>query len=213
MRDRLLLHSGIHRYSLEIFGLDRAAPMCHRKALLQQPGNLLLTQPLAPARQRRAIKRSSCRNTTSPQKDWKYGFSTHRPHSASSERLCMCLRMNSPATSRVGNGGCLGSPRHTELKRPARKSQSISPASRQRMTKIDDLLQRRATGRLTDRAAGSSVSPRKRILPSKESRTAQIENPETQENRHAPRLSCKIDYLLRSNHGDRSIASEFFTDD
>src|SRR5262249_54268322 len=27
------------------------------------------------------------------------------------------------------------------------------------------------------------------------------------------RLSCKIDYLVRSNHRDRSIASEFFTDD
>ena len=42
----------------------------------------------------------------------------------------MCLRMNSPATSRVGNGGCPGPTRQTELKRPARKSQSISPASR-----------------------------------------------------------------------------------
>jgi GNAT superfamily N-acetyltransferase len=38
--------------------------------------------------------------------------------------------MNSPATSRVGNGGCPGPTRHTELKRRARKSQSISPASR-----------------------------------------------------------------------------------
>src|SRR5262245_66372962 len=27
------------------------------------------------------------------------------------------------------------------------------------------------------------------------------------------RLSCKIDYLIRSNHRDRSIASGFFTDD
>jgi hypothetical protein len=27
------------------------------------------------------------------------------------------------------------------------------------------------------------------------------------------RLSCKIEYLLRSNHGDSSIASEFFTGD
>jgi hypothetical protein len=27
------------------------------------------------------------------------------------------------------------------------------------------------------------------------------------------RLSCKIDYLLRSNHRDQSIASSFFTDD
>src|ERR1700756_1664272 len=75
---------------------------------------------------------SSCRNTTSPQKYWKYGFSTHRSHSASSERLCICLRMNSPAPSRVGNGGCPGPTRHTELKRPARKSQSISPARRTR---------------------------------------------------------------------------------
>src|SRR5262249_44778980 len=38
--------------------------------------------------------------------------------------------MNSPATSRVGNGGCPGPTPHTELKRPARKAQSISPASR-----------------------------------------------------------------------------------
>jgi hypothetical protein len=42
----------------------------------------------------------------------------------------MCLRINSPATSRVGNGGCPGPTRHTELKRPARKFQSIFPASR-----------------------------------------------------------------------------------
>jgi hypothetical protein len=38
------------------------------------------------------------------------------------------------------------------------------------------------------------------ISPSKESRTAH-------------RLSCKIDYFLRPNHGERSIASNFFTDD
>src|SRR5262249_45471173 len=73
---------------------------------------------------------SSCRNTTSPQKYWKYGFSTHRSHSSSSERLCICLTMNRPATRRVGNGGCPGPTRHTELKRRARKSQSICPASR-----------------------------------------------------------------------------------
>jgi hypothetical protein len=38
-------------------------------------------------------------------------------------------------------------------------------------------------------------------------------NPETQENRDPHRLSCKIDYFLRPNHGERSIASKFFTDD
>jgi hypothetical protein len=77
------------------------------------------------------------------------------------------LRMNSPATSRVGNGGCPGPTRHTERKRPARKFQSIFPASR--------------------------TSGWRRLMIS---------------SRGGPtRLSCKFDYLLRSNHRDRSIAS------
>ena len=42
----------------------------------------------------------------------------------------MCLRMNSPATSRVGSGGCPGPTRQTEPKRPAKNSQSISAARR-----------------------------------------------------------------------------------
>jgi hypothetical protein len=57
MRDRLLLHGGVHHHPLQILGRDGACPVRHRKALLQQRGELLLTQPLAPPRQRRAIKR------------------------------------------------------------------------------------------------------------------------------------------------------------
>jgi hypothetical protein len=57
MRDRFLLHGGVHHDPLEILGLDRPGPVCHRKALLQQRRNLFLTQPLAPACQRRAVKR------------------------------------------------------------------------------------------------------------------------------------------------------------
>jgi hypothetical protein len=57
MRDRFLLHGGVHHDPLEIFGLDRPAPVRHREALLQQRGDLLLTQPLTPAGQRRAVKR------------------------------------------------------------------------------------------------------------------------------------------------------------
>jgi len=48
---------GVDHYSFEIFGLQRAAAMRHRKALLQQGGELLLAQPLAPARQRGAVER------------------------------------------------------------------------------------------------------------------------------------------------------------
>src|SRR2546430_1866807 len=56
MRDRLLLDSGIYRNPFEIFGVDRPGAVGHREALLQQRADLLLTQPLAPARERRAIK-------------------------------------------------------------------------------------------------------------------------------------------------------------
>ncbi len=38
----------------------------------------------------------------------KYGFSTQRAQSSSSERLNVCLRIASPAISRVGSGGMPG---------------------------------------------------------------------------------------------------------
>ena len=47
---------GIHHHALEILALDSPGPVCHRKALLKERRDLLLTQPLAPARQRRAVK-------------------------------------------------------------------------------------------------------------------------------------------------------------
>src|SRR5262245_46805681 len=82
------------------------------------------------------------------------------------------------------------------------------------MAKVDDLLERRAkqvvlaiVARLAHR------SPRQRISPSKESRTAHIGNPKPQEARMQTRLSCKIDYLPTSNHRHKSTASEFFTGD
>ena len=45
MRDRLLLHGGVHRHPLAILALDRLRPVRYRKALLQQRGDLFLTQP------------------------------------------------------------------------------------------------------------------------------------------------------------------------
>src|SRR5262245_17492260 len=103
MRDRLLLYSGIYRNPFEIFGVDRPGAVGHREALLQQRDDLLLTQPLAPARERRAIKWQLVPEHHLPTEVLEIRVLTHRSHSASSERLCICLRMNSPATSRVGN--------------------------------------------------------------------------------------------------------------
>src|SRR5262249_41491307 len=85
----------------------------------------------------------------------------------------------------------------------------------QRMAKVDDLLEKRAkqvvlaiVARLAHRSPptanlaveGIHGPPKSGIPNRKKTHT------------HT-RLSCKIDYLLRSNHRDRSIASEFFTDD
>src|SRR6266581_4040590 len=106
---------------------------------------------------------------------------------ASSERLCMCLRINSPATSRVGNGGCPGPTRHTERKRPARKFQSIFPASRTSGWRRLMISSRGGRNRSSWRSSRGWLIglPRQRISPSKESRTAQIGNPKPQENPHA----------------------------
>src|SRR6266545_6766875 len=97
---------------------------------MQQRGDLLLTQPLAPARQRRAIKRQFVPEHHFPAEVLEIRVLTHRSHSASSERLCVCLRMNSPATSRVGNGGCPGPTPHTERNVPPENpTRSLPPAA------------------------------------------------------------------------------------
>src|SRR5262249_48984253 len=79
----------------------------------------------------------------------------------------------------------------------------------QRMAKVDDLLERRAkqgvlaiVARLAHRSPPDSESRRRR-----NHGPPQTRNPKPQKTRMYTRLSCKIDYLLRSNHRDRSIAS------
>src|SRR3954451_22677997 len=70
------------------------------------------------------------------------------------------------------------------------------------------------TDRPDDRLADGSW-----VLPNSESRrqrnheAAKSKNSKRKKTRTYPRLSCKIEYLLPSNHSDRSIASEFFTGD
>jgi hypothetical protein len=57
------------------------------------------------------------------------------------------------------------------------------------------------------------------VLPNSESRrqrnheAAKSGIPKRKKTKTHPRLSCKIEYLLTSNHSDGSITSEFFTDD
>jgi hypothetical protein len=79
------------------------------------------------------------------------------------------------------------------------------------MAKVDDLLQRRAkqivlavVARL---AHGSSLTANLAV------KGIMNRIPKRKKSDIHTRLFCKIDYLLRSNHNDQSIASEFFTGD
>jgi hypothetical protein len=86
---RLRLHRGVDDHASEVGRLHRLGPCGDREALLQQRLQLLLPMRW---RQRVSEERSNtsrCWKNSSPQKNWKYGFSTQRSHTASSERSCM----------------------------------------------------------------------------------------------------------------------------
>src|ERR1700736_3033055 len=83
------------------------------------------------------------------------------------------------------------------------------------MAKVDDILQRGSKQIVL--AGGGWPAPR--CPPDSESRRRRNHEPpktgipKRKKTATHTRLSCKIEYLLRSNHGHSSIASEFFTGD
>src|SRR5437868_14633210 len=145
MRDRLLLYSGIYRNPFEIFGVDRPGAVGHREALLQQRGDLLLTQPLAPARQRRAIK-------------WQLVPEHHLPtevleirvlHPSLAQRLVgevVHMLENEQPGYQPGRQRRLPRSQPTERAESSRQTVPIDRPRQphQRMAKVDDLLEKRA---------------------------------------------------------------------
>jgi hypothetical protein len=63
VRNRLRLHRGVDHHALEIAGRQRPGLVRHRQAFLEQRRQLLLAQPLAPMRQRRALERQAVAET------------------------------------------------------------------------------------------------------------------------------------------------------
>ena len=112
----------------------------------------------------------------------------------------------SPATSRVGSGGCPGPTRHTEPKRFARKSQLISAASRTSGWRRLMIASRDERNKSSWRSSRGwlIVPPNSESRRHKESRTAQIGNPKTQENRHQHRAFLQ-DRILVQIKSHRSI--------
>src|SRR5438067_3807190 len=145
MRDRLLLDSGIYRNPFEIFGGDRPSAVGHREALLQQRDDLLLTQPLAPARERRAIK-------------WQLVPEHHFPtevleirvlHPSLAQRLVgevVHMLENEQPGYQPGRQRRLPRSQPTNRAEPSRQKVPIDRPRQphQRMAKVDDLLEKRA---------------------------------------------------------------------
>ena len=125
------LHRGVHRHPLQVLRHQGTGLVRHRQALLDQRQELLFAQPLAPAGQRGAFERQLMLETLLAAEVLIVRvLQPARAQDLVGQIVHMCLRMNSPATSRVAKGGCPGPALHTEPKRPSRKSQSISRARR-----------------------------------------------------------------------------------
>ena len=184
MGDRLLLDGGVHHDPLKVPGLDRLRSVRHRKALLQQRRNLLLTQPLAPARQRRAIER--CRVL-------EHQFSAevleirilHPPVAQRFVREIVHVLEDQQPRHQPRRQRRLPWPDATDRTEASGQELPVNLRRQadQRMAKIDDFLQRRAKQIvLTIVARLAHGFPPTANLLSKESRSAQIRNPKTQEN-------------------------------
>src|ERR1700689_2871910 len=63
------------------------------------------------------------------------------------------------------------------------------------------------------RAAGSRLPSNSESAVKRNHETPKSGIPKRKKIEACPRLSCKIQYLLASNHRDQSTASEYFTDD
>src|ERR1700677_4805374 len=63
------------------------------------------------------------------------------------------------------------------------------------------------------RVAGSRLPPTAKSAVKRNHETPKSGIPKRKKIEACPRLSCKIQYLLASNHRDQSTTSEYFTDD
>ena len=128
----------------------------------------------------------------------------------------MCLRINNPAISRVGSGGCPG-PNAADRTEASGQELPIDLRRQtdQWMAKVDDLLQGGAQTDHPDdrRVVGSRLSSNSESRRQKNHEPPKSGIPKHKKTDTHARLSCKIQYFLSSNYSDASIVSKFFTGD
>lgn len=114
MRNGFWLHGGINHHSLLIVGIDGASLVRHRQTFLDQRRELLLAEPLAPARHRHRSNGSPWQKLNSPQKYCRVGrgsftlspsqngrdtLASHHRHSVRTE----CAETSDASTHRTRN--------------------------------------------------------------------------------------------------------------
>lgn len=127
MRNGLGQRRGIDRHPLQVLGTDGASLV--RQTFLDQRDELLLAEPLAPARHRRSIERQPVAEAQLAAEVLVIGVLDPAGAQHLIREIVHVLETNRPATSRVGSPGP-GPVWHSEPKRSSRNFQSISAANR-----------------------------------------------------------------------------------
>src|SRR6202011_4352904 len=181
----------------------------------QQRGDLLLTQPLAPAGQRRAVKRQFV-----PEHHFAAEILEIRvlypPVAQRLVREVVHVFEDEQPGHQPRWQRRLSRPEATYRTEALRQKVPINlrREPHQWMAKVDDRLQRRAkqvvltvVARLAHRSPSSESRRQRNHEPPKSG------IPKRKKTAINIRLSCKIEYAFRLNHSDQSRTSEYFTDD
>jgi hypothetical protein len=138
----LRLNRGVHRHPLQVFRLDRPGLVRHRQALLQERRELLLAEPLAPARQRGALEGQRVAEALLAAEELIVGVLQPARAQGLVRQIVHVLEDQEPGHQpRRQRRPARARPAH-RTEAPVQKAPVDLPRqARQRMTQVDDLIQ------------------------------------------------------------------------
>ena len=144
MRDRLRLHRGVDHHPFEVARRQRPGLVRHRQALLKQRGELFLAEALAPVRQRRAVERQPVAEAQFAAEELVIRVLQPARAQCLVRQIVHVLQDQQPGHQPGGQAGLSRAGRTHPGKPPVEKPPIDLPRQpHQRMTQIDDRLQRR----------------------------------------------------------------------
>ena len=211
--DRLGLHRRVDHHPFAIAARQRPALVRYRQALLDQRRELALAEPPPPMRQRRAVERQPVAEAQFAAEELvirvlQLACAQRHVRQPTADRLCVCFKISSPATSRVGDGGRPIARCAHARKAPAEKPPiDLTRQPHQRMTEVDDVLQRRPQQVPLPSSRGFATwAPHADDPPP----VVMVRSIRRNQNRQKPPsqtlLSCKLDYCRAPGCPSRSTA-------